>query len=148
MKLYRLKEEDRQFLFTLLYATGIILFWRGVWEITYELPIVKNPYVVFFIGLLILTMTGYMYREYDLFSQRARSVAKVLHAAIDLAKKGEKHTIYYYDDIGGHEHQIKPENIKKIEHDLMVVSEKGHELFIPLHRIRRVHKGREILWKR
>ena len=142
MKFYRLREEDRQFLYTLLYATGIILFWRGVWEITYELPIVKNPYVVFFLGLFILTVTGYMYKEYDPFSQRIKKLNKVIHDAIQQHKRGTLHTLYYYDDIGGHDHKILPHNIRKVEGDFIIVEEKGHELFVPLNRVTRIHKGR------
>ncbi len=148
MKLYRLREEDRQFLMSLLYATGIILFWRGIWEISYEIPLLKNVYFVFFVGLFILTMTGYIYKEYDPFSQRVRKVSRLLHDVVQLHKRGELHEIYYYDDIGGHDHKLLPHKIKKIENDFVIFEEKGHEVFIPLSRITRVHKGKQQIWKR
>ncbi len=148
MAFYRIREEDRQFLWTLFYATGIILFWRGIWEISYEIPLLKNVYFCFFVGLLILTLTGYMYKEYDLFSQKARKVTKLLHEVVQLHKRGEPHEIYYYDDIKGDEHKIAPHKIKKIESDFIVFEEKGHEAFIPIHRITRIHKGKELIWKR
>jgi len=148
MSFYKLREEDRQFLYSLLYATGIILFWRGIWEVSYEIPLLKNVYFVLFVGLFILTITGYMYREFDPFSQRARKVSKLLHDVVTMSKRGDLHEIYYYDDIGGHEHKLLPHKIRKIEHDFIVFEEKGHEVFIPLHRLTRIHKGKQQIWKR
>ncbi|MBW3016389.1 DUF504 domain-containing protein [Candidatus Woesearchaeota archaeon] len=147
MKLYRLREEDRQFLYSMLYATGIILFWRGIWEVSYDIPLLKNVYFCLFVGLFILTMTGYLYREYDVFREKSRRVSQVLHEVFRVAKK-EPHTVYYYDDIKGDEHTFSPKKIKKIETDVVVFEENGHEVFIPIHRITRVHKGKEVLWRR
>ena len=148
MKLYQLREEDRHFLYSLLYATGIIFFWKGMWDVSYGIPLLKNPYFSLFIGLFILTMTGYMYKEFDPFAQRARKVTKLLHDVISLTKHGEPHEIYYYDDIGRHDHKLLPSKIRRIEHDFIVFEEKGHEVFIPIHRIKRIHKGNQIIWKR
>lgn len=148
MKLYQLREEDRQFLYSLLYATGIILFWRGIWEVSYKIPLLSNVYFVLFVGLFILTMTGYMYREFDPFSQKERKVSKLLHDVVSLTKRGQAHEIYYYDDIAGDYHKLLPHKIKKIEHDFIVFEEKGHEVFIPIHRITKIHKGTQVIWKR
>ncbi len=148
MKLYQLREEDRQFLYSLLYATGIILFWRGVWEVSYELPLLRNVYFALFVGLFILTITGYMYREFDPFSRRLHKIGRLLHDVVSLSKRGVPHEIYYYDEVGKHHHKILPHKIKKIEHDFIIFEEKGHEVFIPVHRITRIHKGKEVIWKR
>ncbi|HLF54405.1 MAG TPA: hypothetical protein VI612_01665 [Candidatus Nanoarchaeia archaeon] len=148
MKFYRLREEDRQYLYSLLYATGIILFWRGVWEVSYELPLLKNVYFALFVGLLILTVTGYMYREFDPFSRRLLKVNKLLHDVVNLSKQGQPHEIYYYDEVGKDHHVLNPHKIRKIEHDFIVFEEKGHEVFIPTHRITRIHKGKQVIWKR
>jgi len=148
MKLYELREEDRQFLLSLLYATGIILFWRGIWEVSYEIPLLKNVYFALFVGLFILTITGYMYREFDPFSRKMHKINKVLQEVVNLSKQGQPHTIFYYDDIGKHHHELKPHKIRKIEHDYITFEEKGHEVFIPLHRITRIHKGDKVIWKR
>ena len=56
-------ETDKHYLFSLLYATGIILFWRGIWEATLEIPILDNVFVSLFLGLLIITVTGVVYKE-------------------------------------------------------------------------------------
>lgn len=148
MRLYRLREEDKQFFTSLLYATGIILFWRGVWELSYEIPLLKNVYVSLVVGLIILTLTGYIYREFDPLSRRMHSIGKLLHDVVQKAKQGEPHEIYYYDELKKDHHVLKPHRIKKIEHDFVIFEEKGHEVFIPIHRITRIHKGKEVIWKR
>ena len=148
MNFYRIREEDRQFLYSLLYATGIVLFWRGIWEVSYEIPLLKNVYFCLFVGLAILTLTGYMYREFDLFHTKKHKIAQMLHEVQHLTRRGEQHEIFYYDDIKGDEHKIMPDKIKKIEADFLVYEEKGHEFFLPLYRITRVHKGKQLVWKR
>jgi len=148
MSFYTLRDEDRQFLWTLFYATGIILFWRGVWEISYELPLLKNVYFCFFVGLLILTLTGYMYKEFDPFTQKGHRITRLLREIVSLHKRGKMHEIFYFDDVGGHEHRLNPSKIIKIETDYLTYNEKGHEVFVPLHRVLRIHKGKEMIWKR
>lgn len=148
MRFYRIREEDRQFLYSLLYATGIILFWRGIWEVSYEIPLLENVYFCLFVGLFILTITGYIYREFDVFKEKSRRVSQVLHEVARASKKGEPYKVNYYDDIKGDEHEFDPEKIKKIETDFIVFEEKGHEVFIPIYRITRVFKGKQVIWKR
>ena len=148
MRFYQLKEEDRQFLYSLLYATGIVLFWRGVWEVSYELPLLSNVYFCLFVGLFILTVTGYMYREFDPLSTKLNRVSRMLHDVIRQHKGGMPHEIYYRDEMSGDHHKILPHKIKRIEHDLLVCESGGHELFIPLSRVSRVHKQGKIVWKR
>ncbi|RJQ19771.1 DUF504 domain-containing protein [Candidatus Woesearchaeota archaeon] len=148
MKFYQIREEDRQFFYALLYGTGIILFWRGIWEVSYEIPLLENVYFCLFVGLFILTITGYMYREFDPLSAKMNKISKLLHDVIREHKRGDPHEIYYRDDIGGHSHKILPHKIKRIEHDLLVCESDGHELFIPLSRVHKVHKQGKTIWKR
>ncbi|MBI4146287.1 hypothetical protein HY489_03040 [Candidatus Woesearchaeota archaeon] len=148
MKFYQLREEDRQFLYSLLYATGIILFWRGIWDTSYRIPLLSNDFFVLFVGLFILTMTGYMYREFDPLGQKISKITKIVHDVINLHKHGQHHEIYYHDEIGNHEHKLLPHKIKKIEHDFLIFEEKGHEVFIPISRLTRIHRGKQVVWKR
>ena len=148
MSFYKLHEEDRQFLYALLYATGIILFWRGVWEASARLPLLNNIYFSLFVGLLILTLTGYMYREFDPLASRLRKIGKLVHDAVNLAKRGQAHHISYYDELGKHDHKLHAHSVKKVEHDFLIVEENGHERFIPLSRITKIHKGNEVIWRR
>ncbi|MBI4140938.1 DUF504 domain-containing protein [Candidatus Woesearchaeota archaeon] len=142
-----LSETDKQFLMSLVYAAGIILFWRGIWAIADITPIVMNGFVSFFLGLLILTLTGYIYKEFDPFGQRTNKIIKLLHH-ITTTKKEEGYSIHYYDEVGKHHHKILPENIMRIEHNLLITQHKGHEIFIPIHRISRIHKKAEVIWKK
>src|ERR1041385_8606320 len=135
MSLYHLHEEDRQFLYSLLYATGIILFWRGIWEVSAQLPLLKNIYFSLFVGLFILTITGYMYREFDPFSQRLHKISKTLHDVVSLAKQGQLHEIYYYDEVGKQDYKLHAHKVRRVDHNFIVVEDKGRELFIPLTRI-------------
>ncbi len=148
MTFYRLRDEDRQFLYALLYGIGIVLFWRGVWEISYEIPLLKNVYFAMFVGLFIITVTGFMYREFDVFSARFRRISKIVHDIVGLSKRGQEHHIYYYDELGKHDHKIHAATVKKIEHEFLVVDEDGHERFIPISRIIKIHKGNQVIWKR
>jgi hypothetical protein len=148
MKFYRLREEDRQYLYALLYATGLILFWRGIWEVSYEIPLLENVYFVLFVGLFVLTITGYIYREYDVFGQRAKAATRAVQEAVTQTKRGHPHQIYYYDDLKGDDHLINPKLIKKIESDFLIINQKGHEFFVPILRVTKVTKNKEILWKR
>ncbi len=148
MAFYVIREEDKQFLTSLLYATGIILFWRGIWDLSYEIPMIRTPLFCMAVGLVIITLTGYIYREYDPISNRMHKIGRLLHDVINQSKKGEPHEIFYHDSIGKHTHKILPHKIKKIEHDYIIFEENGHEVFIPMHRITHVHKKGKVIWRR
>lgn len=48
------KIARRKFLFALLIASGTVLVWRGLWEITAKLPLLSESFVALFVGLGIL----------------------------------------------------------------------------------------------
>ena len=48
------KIAKHRFLFTLIVSTGIILVWRGIWEISAEVPFISQSVVALLIGLAIL----------------------------------------------------------------------------------------------
>jgi len=50
------------FLLLLFAATGVIFFWRGIWEMTYDIAYLKEPWVTLVIGVVILAITG-AYKE-------------------------------------------------------------------------------------
>lgn len=142
-----ISETDKQFLMSLLYAAALILFWRGIWAIADFTPIVNNAFVSFFLGLLILTLTGYIYKEFDLFGQKTGKMIKLLHNIISAEKK-EGYALHYYDEIGKHTHRVFPDEIRKIEHNFIVIERNGHEIFVPIHRLNKIHKKDEIIWKK
>ena len=148
MKFYHLREEDRQFIYSLVYATGIILFWRGIWEASYDIPLLENVYFTLFVGLFILTVTGYLYREFDPLSQKLHRIGRLLHEVVNMSKKGKKHDIHNYTEAGKDKHKFSAHKASKIEHDFIITKEDGHEKFIPIRRITQIRKGKNIIWKR
>lgn len=61
---FRVTRKDKQYLALLVAGTGIVLFWRGIWHLADITPVVENPFVSLFLGLLILTITGFIWREF------------------------------------------------------------------------------------
>lgn len=148
MKLYRLREEDKKFLWAMLTGIGIILFWRGVWEVSYEIPLLENVFFVLFVGLFIITVTGFMYRQFDVFGQQIYILQRHLHEVKRETKRGKNYTIHYYDSIKKDTHKLPSKNIYDIEPEFIVVEEKKHEHIIPLTRITKIMKGKETIWRK
>lgn len=148
MRFYRLRDEDKKYLYALLYATGIILFWRGIWEVSYEIPLLENVYFVLFVGLFILTITGLIYREFDVLGQRTFNLSKLFDDIIIEKARGNYYEIFWFDEFKGHEHKIHSKYIRKVEMEFLVLEFEGHDAFIPLSRVIRITKGKETIWKR
>ncbi|RMD57471.1 DUF504 domain-containing protein [Candidatus Woesearchaeota archaeon] len=147
LKFYTLREEDKHFLASLLYATGLILLWRGIWEVSYELPLLENVYFTLFVGLLILTLTGYIYREFDPLSGRTVRLAKLLNTIIGSEERGGKFSIKYFDKIKGKELPLQIPKIVSIEGEMIIFKENGRERFVPFNRITKITKSGKIIWK-
>ncbi len=73
----------RPFIYAILGGTGVILFWRGVWELADRTPIISNPVVSIFVGLGILAVTGLL--VFQLIGQAA------LNDRIDDLRDAERH---------------------------------------------------------
>lgn len=143
---FRLSEQDRAFLLSLSYATGIILFWRGIWEGSLDIPILSNPWVSLFIGLAILTLTGWIYREFDAFSLRASKLLNTLTNVLHDTKRGTQHKIFYYDEVSKKHHSFSAHHVKKVEQHHLIIEKDGREVFIPLHRISHITRGNSKVW--
>lgn len=148
MTFYRFREEDKKYLYALLYATGIILFWRGIWEVSYEIPLLENVYFVLFVGLFILTITGLIYREFDVLGQRVYNLSKLFDDVIIDKSRGVFYDIYWFDEFKGHEHRMHSKHLRKVEMEFLVIESKGHDAFIPLSRITKITKSGTTIWKR
>lgn len=48
------KIAKHKFIFTLIVSTGIILVWRGIWEVTEAMPVLSSSLVALLIGITIL----------------------------------------------------------------------------------------------
>mgnify|MGYP001567461074 FL=1 len=148
MSRFHITEQDKAFLLSLAYATGIILFWRGIWEGSAFIPVLNNPWVSLFVGLTILTLTGWIYTQFDAFSLRTNTLLGTLTHVIHDEAKGVAHFISYFDEVTGKHHKIPVKQVRRIEQHHVVVERDGKEFFVPLHRISYVHKGgKQILQK-
>jgi uncharacterized protein (UPF0248 family) len=147
-----LRESDKHFLWSLLGAIGIILFWRGLWNGIDTIEGVAHwgwlgtPALSLFIGLVILTFSGLIFQQFDPLGGLERGVINILHDIHANAKK-DNYSIKYHDRIKKRDFMISAENIRRIEKNILSIEENGKEIFIPIHRIREVHKKGKIIWK-
>ena len=142
-----ISETDKHFLVSLVYGTGIIIFWRGVWGIADEVPILNSVYVSFFVGLLILTLTGFIYREFDPLGNQVKKLHRFLHTIADEAEKGKRYVVEYYDGIAKKSVLVAAKDIHRIDEKFVVVNKNGHEHHIPFKRLTRVFLDKKIVWK-
>lgn len=143
---WRLSEQDKGFLMALAYAVGVVMLWKGIWEGSNEIPILANPWVSLFLGLAILSLTGWLFGQFDVFSLRINKLSGMVDDIIHQARKGIIHEITYYDEITGKQHKIPAKNIKRVESGNIVVHGGTREQFIPLHRISHVKRGGKTLY--
>ncbi|MBW2965082.1 DUF504 domain-containing protein [Candidatus Woesearchaeota archaeon] len=141
-----LRESDKHFLWSLFGAVGIILFWKGIWEGVGGLPLLESGWVSLFVGLVILTFSGIIFREFDPLGGVEKGVMKILHSVHEHPQKHE-FTIHYYDKIKKKNVEVSAKDIKRIEKNMLCIHEKDGEKFIPIHRVMAVHRKGEAIWK-
>ncbi|MBI4150379.1 DUF504 domain-containing protein [Candidatus Woesearchaeota archaeon] len=66
----------------------------------------------------------------------------------DKREKPEEYTFYYLDRITNEHKAIRFAEIKRIEGNFLYLERDGEETAIPLHRIKYVKRGNEIIWQR
>ncbi|MBI4453170.1 DUF504 domain-containing protein [Candidatus Woesearchaeota archaeon] len=141
-----MRESDKHFLWSLYYAVGIILIWKGIWEGIGSLPLLELPFVSLFVGLVMLTFSGLLMREFDPLGGLEKGVQNMLHGIHHHPQK-EEFTISYFDNKKNKEVKIEAHKLKLIEKNVLSFHDKGKEVFIPMHRVRRIHrKGKEV-WR-
>ncbi|MBI4896440.1 MAG: DUF504 domain-containing protein [Candidatus Aenigmarchaeota archaeon] len=140
------RESDRHFLLSLIVATGIIIFWKGIWEGIGSLPIIENPWVDIFIGLVILTFTQAIFKEFDPLGGLEKGALKVIDSVHHHPEK-DKFVIRYYDSIQKKEVEFSAKDLRHIEKNTLTVHENGREIFIPIHRVRSIHKNGRAVWR-
>jgi uncharacterized protein (UPF0248 family) len=57
-------------------------------------------------------------------------------------------SIIYFDRVNNNEIEINYNKIKKIEGNFMVIEKDLEESNIPLHRIKKIMKDKEVIWQR
>ena len=147
-----LRESDKHFLWSLLGAIGIVLFWRGIWagiDILWEIPgweWMATPSLSFFLGLAILTFSGMIFREFDPLGGIEKGVIDALHK-VQIHPQKSEFNIVYYDNVRKKDININADDIKNFEKSMLLIHEGGREVFIPLHRVKAIHRGGEIVWR-
>ncbi|HII71755.1 TPA: DUF504 domain-containing protein [Candidatus Woesearchaeota archaeon] len=144
--MYHMRESDKHFLWSMIGATGVILFWRGIWEGIGSLPFIENVWVSLFVGLAILTFSGAIFREFDPLGGIEKGALKMVHTVHSHPHK-EEFTFRYYDKLQKKEIEVNAEHIKHIEKNVIAVHERNKEIFIPIHRVRAVHRKGEVIWR-
>ncbi len=143
---FKLRETDRHFLLSLVAATGVILFWKGLWDGVGSLWILQSPWVDLFVGLAILTFSGLIFAQFD---PLGGIEGGVMSAVQKIAVHPRKHEfiIKYYDNIQKKDIEISAKNIRQIEKNILSLHEKGKEIFIPLHRVKSIHRFGKTIWR-
>lgn len=139
---------DKRYLAALIVLTGVIMFWSGLSNLIAIIPIVKNPFVSLFLGLLIITLTGAIFREFDPITQQIANTMEVLTEVLSRKNVHENYDIHYFDEASKMTRKIKRRDIKRLEHNFLILEEKGKEIFIPVHRVHKIMKNGRVIWKK
>ena len=147
--MYKLSESDKHYLLALVVLTGIIFFWRGLWDVASFIPVVENPFVSLFIGLTIITLTGVIFKEFDPFAAKLEKTMEILRE-LESHKhdKSKNYKIKYFDDASQKHYFIPHHKIKRIENNFIVIEQKGKDVFIPVHKIHEIHQHDKAIWKK
>ncbi len=122
---------------------GVIFFWTGVWDGVGKLSYLKNPLVSLLLGLMMITLSKYIFKGADPMQEAEKSIEHTLHVAYNHPQKQDFH-IKYHDKIQQKNILLRVDKIKEIEKGFLIVLDKGQkEFFIPIHRIREIlHNGK------
>lgn len=143
-----LSQTDKRYLSALIVIMGIILFWRGLWDALYFIPIIENPFVSLFLGLLIMTLSGVIFQEFDPLRREVEKSIELLNEVVSRKHAKDKYEVVYFDEILGRTRSVGHHLIKKMEHTFVVVEDKGKEFFIPVHRIRKIKQNNKVIWEK
>lgn len=142
-----MREQDRHFLWSLFGAVGLILFWRGVWELPAELPFNDLPWISLFIGLCILTLTGLVFREFDPLGGLEKSLSRTFRHINNSHDKENYLLIYHHPELKKNV-EINGSRLRAVEKEYLVFEDaKKKEFFIPFDHITEIlHKGK-LYWR-
>src|SRR3972149_1911850 len=131
IKITHISPSDKHYLYALVTLVGVIFFWRGTWEIMDTIPLIDNLYVSLFLGLLIMTFSGVIFRE---FNPEEEPLTPLMELMKDTMKhpihKRKTYLVLYHDELTNKNHQIGHADILDIEHNYVIVEQQGREFFI------------------
>jgi uncharacterized protein (UPF0248 family) len=122
---------------------GVVFFWTGVWDGIGNLWPLQNPLVSFIVGVIMLTLSGFIFKDLGVFGAGERTIESVLREVHHHPQKQEFH-IEYLDKVKNKHIHLEAGKLKNIEKEFLVFLDKaGKEIFIPYHRVTEVlHKGK------
>ncbi|MBI4980347.1 DUF504 domain-containing protein [Candidatus Woesearchaeota archaeon] len=150
-----MREQDKHFLWSLFVALSVILLWKGLWEGMYEfmewirLPQLADPFVFLFLGLVMLTFSGIIFREFDPLDGMDKSANKIMHHIHNHPRRQE-FKIRYYDKTQRKHFAIRGDALRQVERGTLIVEHENgkQEAFIPVHRVEEVLQNDKTYWKR
>lgn len=141
-----LREQDRHFFWSLYAAVAVIFAWKGLWDVIYLVPFIPEAAIPFYalaLGSTMLVLSGAIFKEFDPLGGLSKAADKMAH---QVYAHPEKHhfKVKYHDKVLKKEVVLAAEQIQKIERGALIFKHrKGHEVFVPLHRITEVlYKGK------
>ncbi len=146
-----LHEEDKHFLWSIYSAAAIILTWKGLWVGIYEIPIVSNyvnsPFVFLFLGLTMLTFSGLVFKEFDPLGGMEKAMVNRINEVLVHPQK-EQFRILYHDKEQKKQIEIPAVSINRLDESAMIVTlPTKEEIFIPIHRIKKIFQNDKIYWR-
>ena len=146
---YKLRESDKHFFLALTAVTGAVFFWRGLWELINAIPVLNEPLMSVAVGLLIMTLTGVIYREGVSEEESTTEIADIIHAVFKKADLHRKTTIIHYrDNVTGKLHTIAHAELRGVEHNYLILEKGKKEFFVPLQRVELIKQNGAMLWKK
>ena len=142
-----MREQDKHFLWSLFGAIGLILFWRGVWELPADLPFNDLPWISLFIGLLILTISGLVFREFDPLGGLEKTLGNTFRHIYNAQDKGSYVIIYHHPGLKKDVH-INGAALRSVEQNYLIFEDaKKKEFFVPFDHITEINHDGKIYWR-
>ena len=140
-------EEIKPYCWYILGIAGVIFFWAGVWDGVGYLPFLVNPALSLAIGLMMLTLSPFIFPDRPPLWGQPKELEMKLHNINNHPLKHEFH-IHYWDSQLKKELKFQASQLDQIEKGFAVCIDKtGKELFVPLHRITQIMHKNEMHWK-
>lgn len=111
-----------------------------------EIPILDNVWVSLFLGMVMLTFSGIIFREFDPLGGLEKAALRAVHSVHSRPHR-EEFTYTYHDKLMKKDVHIRADKVHAIEKNVLAIREKGKETFVPIHRIKAVHHKRKLVWE-
>lgn len=135
----------QRYFWALFGVLGVVFFWAGVWDGIGSLPYLKYPWVSFLIGIAILSFSGLVLKEFNPLEGTEQRMSGLLHQVKSHPQKHHFH-VKYYDQVRRGHITFRGDKVKRIEKSFVILHSPRREVFIPLHRVKKIlHKGKP--WK-